>query len=61
MIDLSPMRGVRVGRRRRSVWAQGGTTWREFNRAAACHGLATGGVVSSTGIAGLTLGGARGS
>jgi len=36
-------------------------TWKELNRAAACHGLATtGGVVSSTGIAGLTLGGGEG-
>ena len=36
-------------------------TWKELNRAAAGHGLATtGGVVSSTGIAGLTLGGGEG-
>ena len=61
MIDLSPMRGIRVDPRRRTIWAQGGATWKEFNRAAACHGLATtGGVVSSTGIAGLTLGGGEG-
>ena len=61
MIDLSPMRGTRVDTRHRTVWAQGGSTWKEFNRAAACHGLATtGGVVSSTGIAGLTLGGGGG-
>ena len=61
MIDLSPMRGIRVDPRHRTVWAQGGSTWKEFNRAAACHGLATtGGVVSSTGIAGLTLGGGEG-
>jgi FAD/FMN-containing dehydrogenase len=61
MIDLSPMRGIRVDPRHRTVWAQAGSTWREFNRAAALHGLATtGGVVSSTGIAGLTLGGGEG-
>jgi len=61
MIDLSPMKGIKVDRRRRTVWAQGGVTWNEFNRAAACHGLATtGGVVSTTGIAGLTLGGGEG-
>ena len=61
MIDLSPMRGIRVDPRRGTVWAQGGTTWKEFNRAAAWHGLATtGGVVSSTGIAGLTLGAGEG-
>jgi FAD/FMN-containing dehydrogenase len=61
MIDLAPMKGIRVDRRRRTVWAQGGVTWNELNRAAACHGLATtGGVVSTTGIAGLTLGGGEG-
>jgi FAD/FMN-containing dehydrogenase len=61
MIDLAPMKGIRVDRRRRTVWAQGGVTWNEFNRAAACYGLATtGGVVSTTGIAGLTLGGGEG-
>jgi FAD/FMN-containing dehydrogenase len=41
MIDLSPMRGIRVDPRHRTVWAQGGSTWKEFNRAAACHDLAT--------------------
>ena len=61
MIDLAPMKGIRVDPRSRTVWAQGGVTWKEFNRAAACHGLATtGGVVSTTGIAGLTLGGGEG-
>jgi hypothetical protein len=43
------------------VWAQGGVTWRDYNRAAGVHGLATtGGLVSTTGIAGLTLGGGEG-
>ena len=61
MIDLSPMKGIYVDPRRRTVRAEPGLTWREFNRAAADHGLApTGGVVSSTGIAGLTLGGGIG-
>ena len=61
MIDLSPMQGVHVDPRGRAVRAQPGLTWRTFNRAAAVHGLATtGGVVSSTGIAGLTLGGGIG-
>ena len=61
MIDLAPMKGIRVDPARRTVWAQGGVTWKELNRAAAGHGLATtGGVVSSTGIAGLTLGGGEG-
>jgi FAD/FMN-containing dehydrogenase len=61
MIDLAPMRGVRVDPRARQVWAQGGTKWRDYNRAAGLHGLATtGGVVSTTGIGGLTLGGGEG-
>ncbi len=61
MIDLAPMKGIRVDPVRRTIWAHGGVTWKELNRAAACHGLATtGGVVSSTGIAGLTLGGGEG-
>jgi FAD/FMN-containing dehydrogenase len=61
MIDLSPMKGIHVDARRRIVRAEPGITWWEFNRAAAVHGLATtGGVVSSTGIAGLTLGGGIG-
>jgi FAD/FMN-containing dehydrogenase len=61
MIDLSPMKGVHVDAKRKVAHAQGGTTWREFNRETQLHGLATtGGVVSTTGIAGLTLGGGIG-
>lgn len=61
MIDLAPMKGVRVGPMARTIWAQAGATWNEVNRAAAVRGLATtGGVVSTTGIAGLTLGGGEG-
>ena len=61
MIDLASMKGIHVDPRRRTVRAEPGLTWREFNRVAAVHGLATtGGVVSSTGIAGLTLGGGIG-
>jgi len=61
MIDLAPMKGIRIDPERRTIWAQAGVTWKELNRAAAGHGLATtGGVVSSTGIAGLTLGGGEG-
>jgi FAD/FMN-containing dehydrogenase len=61
MIDLSKMQGIHVDPRRRSIRAQPGLTWRTLNRAAAVHGLATtGGVVSTTGIAGLTLGGGIG-
>jgi hypothetical protein len=61
MIDLAPMKGVRVDQRHRTIWAQGGVIWNELNRAAGVQGLATtGGVVSTTGIAGLTLGGGEG-
>ncbi len=61
MIDLAPMKGIRVDPKARTAWAQGGVTWAEFNRETQLHGLATtGGVVSSTGIAGLTLGGGIG-
>jgi FAD/FMN-containing dehydrogenase len=61
MIDLSPMRGLHVNPVRRTARAQGGVTWREFNRETQLHGLATtGGVISTTGIAGLTLGGGLG-
>jgi FAD/FMN-containing dehydrogenases len=50
MIDLAPMKGIRIDPARRTIWAQGGVTWKELNRAAAGHGLATtGGVVSRTG------------
>jgi FAD/FMN-containing dehydrogenase len=61
MIDLAPMRDITVDPATRTVRAQPGVTWAEFNDAAAAHGLATtGGQVSSTGIAGLTLGGGFG-
>jgi FAD/FMN-containing dehydrogenase len=61
MIDLSPMKGIFVDWKRRTVRAQGGATWGELNRETQLHGLAvTGGVVSTTGIAGLTLGGGLG-
>jgi FAD/FMN-containing dehydrogenase len=61
MIDLSPMKGIQVDVAARSVRAQGGVLWRELNRETQLHGLATtGGVVGSTGIAGLTLGGGLG-
>ena len=61
MIDLSPMKGVYVDQGARTVRAQGGVLWRELNRETAAHGLAvTGGAISTTGIAGLTLGGGLG-
>ncbi|GGH59679.1 FAD-linked oxidase [Comamonas phosphati] len=59
--DLSLMKGIRVDVQRGTAWAQGGVTWGELDRETQLHGLAvTGGVVSSTGIAGLTLGGGIG-
>ena len=61
MIDLMPMKGIHVDPQSRTARAQGGVTWAELNRETQLHGLAvTGGVVSSTGIAGLTLGGGLG-
>jgi FAD/FMN-containing dehydrogenase len=61
MIDLSAMKGMHVDVAARTVRAQGGVLWRELNRETQLHGLATtGGVVGSTGIAGLTLGGGLG-
>src|SRR6185436_14339648 len=61
MIDLALMKGIHVDPHARTARAQGGVTWVELNRETQLHGLAvTGGVVSSTGVAGLTLGGGLG-
>ena len=61
MIDLSLMKGIHVDPVARTARAQGGVTWRELNREAGVHGLAvTGGAISTTGIAGYTLGGGLG-
>jgi FAD/FMN-containing dehydrogenase len=61
MIDLAPMRGIHVDPATRRVRAQSGVTWNEYNRATNVYGLATtGGVISTTGISGLTLGGGLG-
>jgi FAD/FMN-containing dehydrogenase len=61
MIDLSSMKGIRVDPVRRTVRAQAGLTWGEFDHETQAFGLAmTGGQVSTTGIAGLTLGGGLG-
>lgn len=47
MVDLSPMKGIHVDPRDRSVHAQGGVTWAELNRETQLHGLAvTGGVLA---------------
>ena len=61
VIDLQRMRGIRVDPARRTVRAEGGCTWADLNHATHAFGLATtGGIVSTTGIAGLTLGGGLG-
>jgi FAD/FMN-containing dehydrogenase len=61
MVDLAPMRGIHVDPEAATVRAQGGVTWQELNRETAVFGLAvTGGAISTTGIAGLTLGGGLG-
>ena len=61
MIDLSLMRGVHINVAERSAIVEGGVLWKEFNREAQLHGLATtGGVIGTTGVAGLTLGGGLG-
>ena len=61
VIDLSALREVEIDVERRVARAQPGATWRDFDQAAAAAGLAApGGVVSSTGIAGFTLGGGVG-
>jgi FAD/FMN-containing dehydrogenase len=61
MIDLSGMKGIRVDPARRTVRAEPGLTLGEFDRETQAFGLATTlGVVSKTGIAGLTLGGGWG-
>ena len=57
--DLSRLRAVDVDGGDRTARAQGGATWADFDTAAHSIGMATtGGMVSSTGIGGLTLGGA---
>jgi FAD/FMN-containing dehydrogenase len=61
MIDLAEMKGIAIDPERATATAEGGVVWAELNDAAAEHGLAvTGGAVSTTGIAGYTLGGGLG-
>src|SRR5436305_2785797 len=61
VIDLSPMKGIRVDPQSRTVRAEAGVTWGEFDRETQAFGLAvTGGRFSTTGIAGLTLGSGSG-
>jgi FAD/FMN-containing dehydrogenase len=61
VIDVSPMKGMRVDPTARRARAQAGLTWGEFDRETQAFGLATtGGRVTTTGIAGLTLGSGSG-
>ncbi len=61
MIDLSAANGVRVDAARRTARAQAGVTWGDFDHESHLYGLATtGGVMRTTGIAGLTLAGGHG-
>ena len=61
VIDLSPMRDIAVDPQARTVRVAGGCTWGEVDRATGEHGLATpSGIISTTGVGGLTLGGGLG-
>ena len=61
MIDLSLMKAISVDPAARTARAAGGLLWSEFDKATQRHGLATtGGIISHTGVAGLTLGGGLG-
>jgi FAD/FMN-containing dehydrogenase len=61
VVDLSPMRRIEVDPRARTARAGAGVLWGELDAATQEHGLATvGGIVTHTGIAGLTLGGGIG-
>jgi hypothetical protein len=61
VIDLSLLRGVQVDGDAQIARAEGGATWVDFDQATQAHGLVTpGGVVGSTGVCGLTLGGGIG-
>jgi FAD binding domain-containing protein/berberine-like enzyme len=61
VIDLSPMRGVVVDPSAKTALAQGGCTWGDVDHATGAFGLATpSGILGTTGVAGLTLGGGTG-
>ncbi len=61
VVDLSSTRGVRVDPRTQTARVEGGATWGDLNAAGYPFGLATtGGIISTTGVGGLTLGGGIG-
>jgi FAD/FMN-containing dehydrogenase len=61
VIDLSAMKGIRVDPQARTVRVEAGCTWGEVDHATHAFGLATvSGVISTTGVGGLTLGGGHG-
>jgi FAD/FMN-containing dehydrogenase len=61
VVDLSALNAVAIDAKRRTATVGGGATWGIFNEAAGPHGLATtGGIISTTGVGGLTLGGGIG-
>jgi FAD/FMN-containing dehydrogenase len=61
VIDLGRMKGIRVEPETRTVRTQGGTTWGDLDHATHAFGLAApGGIISTTGVAGLTMGGGIG-
>jgi FAD/FMN-containing dehydrogenase len=61
VIDLSAMKGVRVDPRNRTARVEGGATWGDVDHATHAFGLATpSGIISTTGVGGLTLGGGLG-
>ncbi|MBA2451965.1 MAG: FAD-binding oxidoreductase [Chloroflexia bacterium] len=61
VIDLSQMKSVRVDPKRQTARVEGGATWRDMDHATHAFGLATpAGIIGTTGVAGLTLGGGFG-
>jgi len=61
VIDLSPMKGIRVDPRAKTVRVQGGCTWGDVDHATHAFGMATpSGILATTGVGGLTLGGGIG-